>query len=202
MELRDLPDPFSKVTSGLISQNKSVRVPLKAVHIRAKVIDMVAKVRQILCENACSMCSIEKFKDWIVHVCHNECIICLIGNHVLIWYSNLILPSFIFFFHPSNLRVIASKNKLFQFIFFKNSNQVVVLQSYKNNMTEPIEAKYVFPLDEKAAVCGFEAFINGKHIIGMYIEVNIPFMLWLKAKKKMSFVGINSKKFYHLKPFF
>lgn len=119
MELRDLPDPFSKVTSGLISQNKSVRVPLKAVHIRAKVIDMVAKVRQILCENACSMCSIEKFKDWIVHVCHNECIICLIGNHVLIWYSNLILPSFIFFFHPSNLRVIASKSKLFQFIFFK-----------------------------------------------------------------------------------
>lgn len=118
MELRDLPDPFSKVTSGLISQNKSVRVPLKAVHIRAKVIDMVAKVRQILCENACSMCSIEKFKDWIVHVCHNECIICLIGNHVLIWYSNLILPSFIFF-HPSNLRVIASKSKLFQFIFFK-----------------------------------------------------------------------------------
>lgn len=84
MELRDLPDPFSKVTSGLISQNKSGRVPLKAVHIRAKVIDMVAKVRQILCENACSMCSIEKFKDWIVHVCHNECIICLIGNHVLI----------------------------------------------------------------------------------------------------------------------
>lgn len=176
MELRDLPDPFSKVTSGLISQNKSVRVPLKAVHIRAKVIDMVAKVRQILCENACSMCSVEKFKDWIVHVCHNECIICLIGNHVLICISNLILPSFIFFFHPSNLRVIASKSKLFQFIFFKNSNQVVVLQSYKNNMTEPIEAKYVFPLDEKAAVCGFEAFINGKHIIGMYIEVNIPFM--------------------------
>lgn len=44
MELRDLPDPLSKVTSGLISQNKSVRVPLKAVHIRAKVIDMVAKV--------------------------------------------------------------------------------------------------------------------------------------------------------------
>lgn len=119
MELRDLPDPFSKVTSGLISQNKSVRVPLKAVHIRAKVIDMVAKVRQILCENACSMCSIEKFKDWIVHVCHNECIICLIGNHVLIWYSNLILPFFFFFFHPSNLRVIASKSKLFQFIFFK-----------------------------------------------------------------------------------
>lgn len=30
----------------------------------------------------------------------------------------------------------------------------------------PIEAKYVFPLDDKAAVCGFEAFINGKHVVG------------------------------------
>ncbi|XP_034759163.2 protein mono-ADP-ribosyltransferase PARP4-like [Acipenser ruthenus] len=28
------------------------------------------------------------------------------------------------------------------------------------------EAKYVFPLDETAAVCGFEAFINGKHVVG------------------------------------
>ncbi|XP_074640441.1 protein mono-ADP-ribosyltransferase PARP4-like isoform X3 [Tubulanus polymorphus] len=44
--------------------------------------------------------------------------------------------------------------------------EVVVLQSYTNENNAPIEAKYVFPLDENAAVCGFEAFINGKHIIG------------------------------------
>jgi poly [ADP-ribose] polymerase len=44
--------------------------------------------------------------------------------------------------------------------------QVVVLQAYHNDSTVPIEAKYVFPLDDMAAVCGFEAFINGKHIIG------------------------------------
>ncbi|KAM4048542.1 protein mono-ADP-ribosyltransferase PARP4 isoform 3-T4 [Anomaloglossus baeobatrachus] len=44
--------------------------------------------------------------------------------------------------------------------------QVVIFQTYKNNSTVPIEAKYVFPLDGTAAVCGFEAFINGKHIIG------------------------------------
>lgn len=31
---------------------------------------------------------------------------------------------------------------------------------------QALEAKYVFPLDDMAAVCGFEAFINGKHIIG------------------------------------
>ncbi|XP_066438251.1 protein mono-ADP-ribosyltransferase PARP4 isoform X3 [Eleutherodactylus coqui] len=44
--------------------------------------------------------------------------------------------------------------------------KVVMFQTYKNNSTFPIEAKYVFPLDNTASVCGFEAFINGKHIIG------------------------------------
>lgn len=44
--------------------------------------------------------------------------------------------------------------------------QVVVFQTYENTSDSPIEAKYVFPLDDTAAVCGFEAFIKGKHIIG------------------------------------
>ncbi|KAK2557988.1 Protein mono-ADP-ribosyltransferase PARP4 [Acropora cervicornis] len=44
--------------------------------------------------------------------------------------------------------------------------QVVVFQAYKNSSSTPIEAKYVFPLDDMAAVCGFEAFINDKHIVG------------------------------------
>ncbi|XP_064413950.1 protein mono-ADP-ribosyltransferase PARP4 isoform X2 [Latimeria chalumnae] len=44
--------------------------------------------------------------------------------------------------------------------------QVIIFQKYKNQSSVPIEAKYVFPLGETAAVCGFEAFINGKHIIG------------------------------------
>lgn len=44
--------------------------------------------------------------------------------------------------------------------------QVIVFQTYTNQSPVPIEAKYVFPLDDKAAVCGFEAFINGKHIVG------------------------------------
>uniref|UniRef100_A0AAJ7U2P4 Poly [ADP-ribose] polymerase n=1 Tax=Petromyzon marinus TaxID=7757 RepID=A0AAJ7U2P4_PETMA len=48
--------------------------------------------------------------------------------------------------------------------------QVVVMQEYDNNSTEPIEAKYTFPLDEMAAVCSFEAFINGKHIVGQVKE--------------------------------
>lgn len=30
--------------------------------------------------------------------------------------------------------------------------------------------KYVFPLDDNAAICGFEAFINGKRIVGRVEE--------------------------------
>ncbi|RDD38355.1 Poly [ADP-ribose] polymerase 4 [Trichoplax sp. H2] len=48
--------------------------------------------------------------------------------------------------------------------------EVVVLQCYFNKSSQPIEAKYVFPLDDRAAVCGFEAFINNKHIIGQVKE--------------------------------
>ncbi|XP_065198502.1 protein mono-ADP-ribosyltransferase PARP4-like isoform X2 [Sycon ciliatum] len=44
--------------------------------------------------------------------------------------------------------------------------EVVVMQEYYNEGDKPIEAKYVFPLDDSAAVCGFEAFINDKHIVG------------------------------------
>uniref|UniRef100_A0A673KKC3 Poly [ADP-ribose] polymerase n=1 Tax=Sinocyclocheilus rhinocerous TaxID=307959 RepID=A0A673KKC3_9TELE len=44
--------------------------------------------------------------------------------------------------------------------------QVIIFQTYTNQSAVPIEAKYVFPLEETAAVCGFEAFITGKHVIG------------------------------------
>ncbi|XP_046700923.1 protein mono-ADP-ribosyltransferase PARP4 isoform X2 [Silurus meridionalis] len=49
-------------------------------------------------------------------------------------------------------------------------SQVVIFQTYTNTSSVPIEAKYVFPLEETAAVCGFEAFINGKHVIGKVKE--------------------------------
>ncbi|XP_053733115.1 protein mono-ADP-ribosyltransferase PARP4 [Synchiropus splendidus] len=49
-------------------------------------------------------------------------------------------------------------------------SQVIIFQKYTNLGTEPIEAKYVFPLDDSAAVCGFEAFINGKHVVGQVKE--------------------------------
>ncbi|XP_078796331.1 protein mono-ADP-ribosyltransferase PARP4 isoform X5 [Oryzias latipes] len=49
-------------------------------------------------------------------------------------------------------------------------SQVIVFQKYTNLSTVPIEAKYVFPLGNSATVCGFEAFINGKHVVGQVKE--------------------------------
>ncbi|NWI18989.1 PARP4 polymerase, partial [Crypturellus soui] len=63
--------------------------------------------------------------------------------------------------NPVPLESINIKGRMIDFVA-----QVVMFQTYTNQSSSPIEAKYVFPLDDKAAVCGFEAFINGKHIIG------------------------------------
>ena len=48
--------------------------------------------------------------------------------------------------------------------------QVVIYQEYTNDSDLTIEARYVFPLDEHVAVCGFEAFINDKHVVGIVKE--------------------------------
>jgi uncharacterized protein YegL len=42
--------------------------------------------------------------------------------------------------------------------------QVSIVQFYNNTEEYPIEAKYIFPLDSNAAVCDFQAEINGKII--------------------------------------
>jgi hypothetical protein len=44
--------------------------------------------------------------------------------------------------------------------------RVVVTQRYVNRESTPIEATYLFPLDEGAAVCGFEALIDGTLVVG------------------------------------
>jgi Ca-activated chloride channel family protein len=44
--------------------------------------------------------------------------------------------------------------------------RVTVTQRYVNREAKPIEAVYVFPLDEGAAVCGFQALIDGTLVIG------------------------------------
>ena len=48
--------------------------------------------------------------------------------------------------------------------------RVVVTQRYVNRESTPIEATYVFPIDEGAAVCGFEAIIDGTLVIGEVTE--------------------------------
>jgi len=48
--------------------------------------------------------------------------------------------------------------------------QVDITQEYVNNESVEIEASYMFPLDERAAVCGFEAEIQGKRVIGIAKE--------------------------------
>jgi Ca-activated chloride channel family protein len=44
--------------------------------------------------------------------------------------------------------------------------RVVVSQRYVNKENTPIEAVYVFPLDEGAAVCGFEVVVDGTLVVG------------------------------------
>jgi len=44
--------------------------------------------------------------------------------------------------------------------------QVCLQQIYFNGEDKVIEAVYLFPLDDKAAICGFEAEINNKVVIG------------------------------------
>ncbi|XP_053944280.1 protein mono-ADP-ribosyltransferase PARP4 [Cuculus canorus] len=63
--------------------------------------------------------------------------------------------------NPVPLEGVYIKGRIIDFVA-----QIAMFQTYTNHNTQPIEAKYVFPLDDKAAVCGFEAFINGKHVLG------------------------------------
>ncbi|XP_071818546.1 protein mono-ADP-ribosyltransferase PARP4-like isoform X4 [Apostichopus japonicus] len=62
--------------------------------------------------------------------------------------------------------------------------QVTVFQRYRNCNKTPIEAKYVFPLDDTAAVCGFEAFIGNKHIVGKVKEKEVAHREYREAVSK------------------
>ncbi len=48
--------------------------------------------------------------------------------------------------------------------------RVTVNQSYRNREDVPLEVVYVFPLDEGAAVCGFEATVDGVRYVGRAME--------------------------------
>ena len=48
--------------------------------------------------------------------------------------------------------------------------RVTVRQSYRNAEGVPLEVVYTFPLDEGAAVCGFEATVDGVRYVGRALE--------------------------------
>lgn len=57
----------------------------------------------------------------------------------------------------------------------------VVTQRYRNDEAVPIEALYVFPLDEGAALCGFEAEIGGVRVVGRVEEKEAAFEAYDEA---------------------
>ena len=62
--------------------------------------------------------------------------------------------------------------------------RVAVTQRYVNRESTPIEATYVFPLDEGAAVCGFEAIIDGTLVVGEVKEKEEAFRMYDDAMER------------------
>jgi Ca-activated chloride channel family protein len=62
--------------------------------------------------------------------------------------------------------------------------RVAVTQRYVNREPHPIEAVYVFPLDEGAAVCGFEAVIDGTLVVGEVKEREEAFRMYDDAMER------------------
>jgi Ca-activated chloride channel family protein len=61
------------------------------------------------------------------------------------------------------------------------SARVTIRQSYRNTERVPIEAVYTFPLDEGAAVCGFEAVVDGVRYAGRVMERDEAFKVYDEA---------------------
>ena len=68
----------------------------------------------------------------------------------------------------NNFQPKTNNNPLYQCVF--SAFPCGALQRFVKIPSPLTQAKYVFPLDEYATVCGFEAFINGKHIVGKVKE--------------------------------
>ena len=43
---------------------------------------------------------------------------------------------------------------------------MTIVQTYSSDQKKDTEAKYSFPITENSAVCGFEAYIGSKHVVG------------------------------------
>src|SRR4051794_20234894 len=62
--------------------------------------------------------------------------------------------------------------------------RVVITERFVNRETKPIEAVYVFPLEEGAAVCGFQAIIDGTLVVGEVKEREQAFRMYDEAMEK------------------
>ena len=62
--------------------------------------------------------------------------------------------------------------------------RVSIMQRYVNHESKPIEAVYVFPLDEGAAVCGFEAVVDGTLVVGEVKEREDAFKMYDDAMER------------------
>ena len=62
--------------------------------------------------------------------------------------------------------------------------KVVVSHRYVNTESTPIEAVYVFPLDEGAAVCAFEALVDGTLVVGEVHERDKAFEIYDDAMEQ------------------
>lgn len=59
--------------------------------------------------------------------------------------------------------------------------RVTLSQRFRNAEASPIEATYVFPLDEGAAVCAFEALVDGRRVAGTVMEKERAFEAYDEA---------------------
>lgn len=59
--------------------------------------------------------------------------------------------------------------------------RVTLSQRFRNAETSPVEATYVFPLEEGAAVCAFEALVDGRPVVGTVMEKEKAFAAYDEA---------------------
>jgi len=64
-------------------------------------------------------------------------------------------------------RFVALQSVAVEAVIVETTAEVKITQRYVNNQSYPIESIYVFPLDDRAAVCEFEAVVGDRRIIGI-----------------------------------
>ena len=131
-------DPLSKVEAGLKGTGDKP-IPLQSVHIRAKLLDLAAQVGQFVARQFVNrfckytlLLKMRRVSTFSPPIPSEKRRCFKFSSEASIWAYGLEMFVQIFFF----------------WFFFP---QVIVFQQYNNNSSTPIEAKYVFPLDDMAA---------------------------------------------------